>query len=29
MPNGAGVEVPMATFMDAWEDGNNYMVECY
>ncbi|MBE7011236.1 MAG: hypothetical protein E7415_01020 [Ruminococcaceae bacterium] len=29
MPNGAGVEVPMETFMDAWEDGNNYMIECY
>lgn len=25
---GAGLEIPLETFMDAWEDGGNYMVEC-
>lgn len=28
VPDGAGLQIPMDTFMDAWEDGNNYMIEC-
>ena len=28
-PNGCGVEIPLDTFLDAWEDSNNYMIECY
>jgi hypothetical protein len=28
-PNGQGVEIPLEVFMDAWEDGNNMMIECY
>jgi len=27
-PNGCGCEIPVETFMDAWEDGNCYMIEC-
>lgn len=27
-PNGQGLEIPVETFMDAWEDGNCHMVEC-
>ncbi len=27
-PNGQGLEIPMETFMDAWEDGNCFMIEC-
>ena len=27
-PDGRGCLVPLDTFMDAWEDGNCYMVEC-
>ena len=28
VPDGAGLLIPMETFMDAWEDGNNFMIEC-
>lgn len=28
-PNGCGVMIPMENFIDAWEDGNYQMVECY
>ena len=28
-PNGCGSEIPRETFIDAWNDSNNLMVECY
>jgi len=28
-PDGCGCEIPFETFMDAWADSGNYMVECY
>ncbi len=28
-PRGQGIEIPLSVFMDAWEDSNNYMIECY
>lgn len=28
-PNGCGEEIPLDTFMDAWEDSDNLMIECY
>lgn len=27
-PDGCGCEVPLETFVDAWEDGDCYMIEC-
>lgn len=27
-PDGCGCEIPLETFMDAWEDGDCYMIEC-
>ena len=28
-PNGCGCEIPLDTFLDAWEDSGNLMVECF
>lgn len=28
-PDGRGSKIPLDTFLDAWEDSNNLMVECY
>ena len=28
-PDGCGSEIPLDTFLDAWEDSGNMMIECY
>jgi len=28
-PNGCGCEIPLETFVDAWADSDNLMIECY
>lgn len=29
LPNGCGEEIPLDTFLDAWNDSGNFMIECY
>ena len=28
-PNGRGLEIPLDTFLDAWKDSDNLMIECF
>ena len=29
VPDGAGLEIPLDTFLNAWADSDNFMIECY